>query len=200
MAPLDNSVWQFGPVVLALAMGFVFGWALDKGGMTRYHKIVNVFRFTDLAVLKFMMSAMVTGMVGIYLLVWAGQVELTAITPTIPIKNFGGGLLFGVGMALVGMCPGTVVAGAARGQLDYLIPGLGGFLTGGLIYGLLYPTINSLFDSFKNYGNAKLPELWHMSSALTVYVFALMIMLMLYTIAKLNLRRRDRVSPEAAES
>jgi uncharacterized membrane protein YedE/YeeE len=200
MAPLDNSVWEFGQVVLALVMGFFFGWALDKGGMTRYHKIVNVFRFTDLAVLKFMMSAMVTGLIGIYLLVWAGQVELTAITPTIPIKNLAGGLLFGVGMALVGMCPGTAVAGAARGQLDYLIPGLGGFLTGGLTYGLLYPTINSLFDGFKDYGNAKLPELWHMSSALTVYVFALMIMLMLYTIAKLNLRRRDRVSPDAAES
>jgi uncharacterized membrane protein YedE/YeeE len=200
MAPLDNSVWEFGQVVLALVMGFFFGWALDKGGMTRYHKIVNVFRFTDLAVLKFMMSAMVTGLIGIYLLVWAGQVELTAITPTIPIKNLAGGLLFGVGMALVGMCPGTAVAGAARGQLDYLIPGLGGFLTGGLTYGLLYPTINSLFDGFKDYGNAKLPELWHMSSALTVYVFALMIMLMLYTIAKLNLRRQDRVSPDAAES
>lgn len=197
MQPLDQSVWELGPIVVALIMGFLFGFALDKGGMTRYHKIVNVFRFTDLAVLKFMMSAMVTGMVGIYLLVWAGEVELTAITPTIPIKNFAGGLLFGMGMSLVGMCPGTMVSGAARGQLDYLIPGFGGFLTGALLYGFLYPTITDLFAGFKDYGNAKLPELWGLSSVLTVLVFAEAIILMLYLIQRLNLRRKDRLAAES---
>ena len=89
MAPLDNSTWVLSEIIVVVLLGFVFGWALDKGGMTRYHKIVNVFRFTDLAVLKFMMSAMVTGMVGIYVLYWAGAVELTAITPTIPLKRIG---------------------------------------------------------------------------------------------------------------
>jgi uncharacterized membrane protein YedE/YeeE len=193
MAPLDNSTWVFSEIIVALLLGFVFGFALDKGGMTRYHKIVNVFRFTDLAVLKFMMSAMITGMIGIYALKWTGQADLTAITPTIPLKNFAGGLLFGVGMSLVGMCPGTVIAGAARGQLDYLIAGIGGFLTGGLVYGFLYPTINAQFDQMKSYGNAKLPELWHMSSYLTVYVFAMMFIMMLYAIAKFNLHRPDHV-------
>jgi hypothetical protein len=206
MQPLDNSVWEFNEIIVAVLLGFLFGWALDKGGMTRYHKIVNVFRFTDLAVLKFMMSAMVTGMVGIYALNWMGEVDLAAITPTVPIKNFAGGLLFGVGMALIGMCPGTSVSGAARGQLDYLIPGLGGFLVGGLVYGMLYPTITEFFTDLqksghwyaKDYGHAKLPELWDLNSVLLVLVFAEAILLMLYLVDRLRLRRPDALTKKIA--
>ncbi len=204
MEPLDNSLWEFTPIVVAVALGFFFGFALDKGGMTRYHKIVNVFRFTDLAVLKFMMAAMVTGMVGIYFLIAVGEVELTAITPTIPIKNFAGGLLFGIGMSLVGMCPGTVVGGSGRGQLDYIIPGIAGFFVGALTYGMAYPTITEFFTNLQDkgyylaqdFGNAKLPELWQLNDVLLVFVFAQVIFLVLYLVAKFNLRRPDAVLPE----
>lgn len=193
MAPLDNSLWDVGQIVVVLLLGFGFGWALDKGGMTRHHKIVNVFRFTDLAVLKFMMSAMVTGMIGIYALYWAGEVEFTSVTETVPIKQIVGGLLFGAGMALVGMCPGTAIAGAGRGQLDYLIPGIGGLLTGALIYGLLYPRLDAAFESYHNYGTLKLPQLWEVSSVLLVLVVAQAILLLLYVLAKRDWRRRDRL-------
>jgi len=33
-----------------------FGFSFNKAGLTRYNKLVNVFRFTDLTVLKFMMT------------------------------------------------------------------------------------------------------------------------------------------------
>ncbi len=89
-------------IVITFLLGFGFGWALDKAGLTKYHKIVNVFRFTDLAVLKFMLSAMVTGMIGIYGLKWLGLVQLTPATPTYIVGNFIGGLIFGVGMAGAG--------------------------------------------------------------------------------------------------
>src|SRR5690349_9640076 len=122
-------------ILVALALGFLFGWVLDKGGLNRYYKIANVFRFTDLTVLRFMMSGMAVGMAGIYALKYFGLTDLTAGSPTILAANLIGGLVFGVGMALAGFCPGTAVAGAARGQIDYLIPGLLGFLTGGVIFG-----------------------------------------------------------------
>jgi hypothetical protein len=53
-------------IIAPLFIGFLVGFLLHKGGMTRYHKIVNVFRFTDMAVLKFMMSSLVVGLIGIY--------------------------------------------------------------------------------------------------------------------------------------
>ena len=54
--------------VLALVFGAFFGFSLNKAGLTKYHKIVNVFRFTDMAVLKFMMTALVVAMSGLFAL------------------------------------------------------------------------------------------------------------------------------------
>ena len=69
--------------VIALILGVVFGFALNKAGLTKYHKIVNVFRLTDLAVLKFMMTALVVSMAGLYLLRGLGLVTFpTSRRPT----------------------------------------------------------------------------------------------------------------------
>ena len=86
----------------ALIVGLIFGWILQKVGLTRYSKIVNVFRFTDLAVLKFMLTAIVVGATGIYFMYQMGWVSLTGTTPTYIVGNFIGGLIFGVGMAGAG--------------------------------------------------------------------------------------------------
>ena len=52
--------------ILALLLGLAFGFLLNKAGLNKYHKIVNVFRLADLAVLKFMMSGLVVSMIGLY--------------------------------------------------------------------------------------------------------------------------------------
>lgn len=85
-----------------LIVGLIFGWILHKVRLTQYSKIVNVFRFTDLAVLKFMLTAIVVGATGIYFLYEVGLVTLTGTTPTYIVGNLIGGLIFGVGMAGAG--------------------------------------------------------------------------------------------------
>lgn len=89
-------------LALALVFGVFFGFALNKAGLTKYHKIVNVFRFTDLTVLKFMMTALVVAMSGLYGLRGLGLVEFPNIPATYMVGNIVGGLIFGVGMALTG--------------------------------------------------------------------------------------------------
>jgi uncharacterized membrane protein YedE/YeeE len=89
--------------VTALVLGAAFGFALSKAGLTRYHKIVNVFRFTDLAVLKFMMTALIVAMAGIFGLNALGLVTLPTPPQTYVVGNVLGGLIFGVGMAGVGI-------------------------------------------------------------------------------------------------
>ncbi len=89
-------------VVLPLIFGLVFGFALNKAGLTKYHKIVNVFRFTDMAVLKFMMTALVVAMSGLYALRGLGLITFPSIPATYIVGNVIGGLIFGVGMALTG--------------------------------------------------------------------------------------------------
>lgn len=88
--------------LLALVFGAGFGFALNKAGLTKYNKIVNVFRFTDLAVLKFMMTALVVAMSGLYALRGLGLVAFPNVPATYMVGNIVGGLIFGVGMALTG--------------------------------------------------------------------------------------------------
>ncbi len=87
---------------IALVLGGMFGFALNKAGLTKYHKIVNVFRLTDMAVLKFMMTALVVAMIGLYGLRGLGLIAFPAVPATYVVGNLAGGLLFGVGMALTG--------------------------------------------------------------------------------------------------
>jgi uncharacterized protein len=88
--------------IIALFLGVFFGFSLNKAGLTKYHKIVNVFRFTDLAVLKFMMTTLVISMAGLYTLRGLGLVTFPAVPATYIVGNAIGGLIFGVGMALAG--------------------------------------------------------------------------------------------------
>lgn len=88
--------------IVTLLMGILFGFSLNKAGLTKYNKIVNVFRFTDMAVLKFMMTALVVSMSGLYILRGLGLITFPNVPATYIVGNLIGGLIFGIGMALTG--------------------------------------------------------------------------------------------------
>jgi len=91
-----NIMWT------ALIIGVLFGFLLNKAGLTRYYKIVNVFRLTDLSVIKFMMTAMLVAMIGLFGLRGLGVIQFPNIPATYIVGNLVGGLIFGVGMAISG--------------------------------------------------------------------------------------------------
>jgi len=88
--------------ILAIVFGVIFGFSLNKAGLTKYHKIVNVFRLTDLSVLKFLMTALMVAMSGLYALRGLGLLTFPNIPATYVVGNLVGGLIFGAGMALTG--------------------------------------------------------------------------------------------------
>jgi uncharacterized protein len=178
--------------ILAIVLGIFFGFALNKAGLTRYSKIVNVFRLNDMAVLKFMMTALVVTMLGVYPLRMLGVIEFPTVPSTYIVGNLLGGLIFGVGMALAGFCPGTAVAGAGEGKLDYLIPGLLGFLTGAALFGLTYDQVFPPISKIMNYGAAVIPDLWNVNAILVVFVFAVMALVLFYLIDRMGLQRKQK--------
>ncbi len=86
----------------SVIIGAGFGFALQKAGLGKYNKIVNVFRFTDLAVLKFMMTTLAVSMIGVFALKSVGIITLPPIPSTYIVGNLIGGLVFGIGMAAAG--------------------------------------------------------------------------------------------------
>lgn len=179
-------------IIIPLILGIAFGFSLNKAGLTKYHKIVNVFRLVDLAVLKFMMTALVVSMSGLFFLRGLGLVTFPSVPATYVVGNVVGGLIFGVGMALSGYCPGTCAAGAGEGKLDYLIPGVLGFLVGAGIYGLTYQDVFPRISEIANSGNVVIPDLWHLSPFLTVLLFALMAVFLFYLIDRASLHRKAK--------
>ncbi|MCA9915499.1 MAG: YeeE/YedE family protein [Anaerolineae bacterium] len=179
--------------MIALILGIAFGFSLNKAGLTKYHKIVNVFRLTDMAVLKFMMTTLVGSMSGLYLLRALGLVTFPAPPATYAVGNLIGGLIFGFGMALSGFCPGTCAAGSGEGKLDYLIPGLLGFFVGAAIYGLTYQQVFPIISNIANAGNVVIPDALDLSPLLTVLFFAVMSFFLFYLIDRAGLQRKKEI-------
>jgi len=182
-------------LILALVLGVLFGFALNKAGLTRYTKIVNVFRLSDMAVLKFMMTALVVTMIGVYPLRLLGIITFPTVPATYIVGNLVGGLIFGVGMSLAGFCPGTMAAGAGEGKLDYLIPGFLGFLAGAMLWGLTYDQVFPPISKIMNYGSVVIPDLWNVNAILAVFVFALMALILFYLIDRMGMHRSPKSLP-----
>ncbi len=88
--------------VFALLLGVGFGFSLNKAGLTKYHKIANQFRFKDMMVMKYIMTALAVAMIGLFGLKSLGWVTFPSVPSTYIVGNIFGGLIFGIGMALVG--------------------------------------------------------------------------------------------------
>jgi hypothetical protein len=147
---------------VALILGILFGFLLQKGGVTRYETIIGQLLLLDFTVLKVMLSAVLTGMLGIQILL---QFKLVALHPK--HGSFGasvlGGLIFGLGFGLLGYCPGTAAGAAGQGSLDALFGGVGGMLLGTAFYSEIYHRLEPSVLRWGTFGDIMLPELLHSS-------------------------------------
>jgi hypothetical protein len=145
---------------LQLGIGFFagigFGFFLQKGGVADYNVIIDQLLLRDFRVLKVMVTAVVTGMIGIYALRAAGLARLHtkdgSLGTTVP-----GPLLFGLGFGALGYCPGTSVAAVGHGALDALIGGIFGIMLGAAFYAAVYPRLRSILRR-GDFGDLTLPQ------------------------------------------
>ena len=149
-APLPLSLLAGSASALALAfgVGIGFGWFLERAGLGSASKLMGQFHLTDLAVFKVMFSAIVTAMLGLFWLSRIGAVDLSRVyvPETFVLPQVIGGLVFGAGMALAGLCPGTSCVAAATGRGDGIVV-VGGFFTGVLATALALPAMAPLYGS-----------------------------------------------------
>ncbi len=172
-------------VVKALVLGFLFGWSLHKAGLTHYARIVNVYRLRDLTVLRFMLTALVVGAFANQAGVALGFAASVPVPPT-SLANVIGGVVFGVGMATAGYCPGTVAAQAGEGHLDAWVAGLSGLLVGAIVFGLLQPNIMPKLAPLGALGRVTVAGLTGASPWLVLLVFAQLVVLTLTLTARVG--------------
>jgi uncharacterized protein len=109
------------------------------------------------------------------------------IKPTRYAANILGGLLFGVGFALLSYCPGTGAAALGQGNFDALA-GILGLMAGSYLYaessGLLERTVLKWGDR----GKLMLPELVGLSRATFVLLFASLLVVVLVVLDRVTIR------------
>jgi len=147
---------------IALAIGIAFGWCLERSGMGSARKLAGQFYLTDLTVFKVMFSAIVTAMLGVFWLGWLGVVNVSRIyvPETFILPQLVGGIVFGIGFAIGGLCPGTSCVSAATGRVDGLMVVLGMF-AGVLVTGALFSSLEPFYNSTPR-GQLTLPTLFHL--------------------------------------
>ncbi|MDP3720520.1 MAG: YeeE/YedE thiosulfate transporter family protein [Acidobacteriota bacterium] len=144
-------------LVLGLLFGLIFGFLLQKGGVAKYHILLGVLLLEDFTVVKVMLSAIIVGSIGVFSLYALGLVKLH-IKPTRYAANISGGLLFGVGFALIGYCPGTGAAALGQGNWD-AIAGVAGLMLGSYLFAEASGWLGKTLMKVGDRGKLMLPEL-----------------------------------------
>jgi hypothetical protein len=145
-------------LALGLIMGVVFGFLLQKGGVTNYDVIIGQLLLVDFTVVKIMLSAVITGTLGVHLLRNLGMAQLHPKPGSVGASVIGG-LIFGVGFGTLGYCPGTVAGAVGQGYLDALFGGFIGILIGAGIFAALYPRLEAGVLHKGDFGELTLPQL-----------------------------------------
>jgi len=137
-----------GSLAVALVIGIAFGAALERAGLGSARKLVGQFYVTDLTVFQVMFTAIVVASLGVF---WLDRFDVIdasqlAVPDTWLVPQLVGGLVFGVGMATAGLCPGTSCVAAATGRGDGVAV-LVGMAAGVLVAGLAVEPLRAFYEA-----------------------------------------------------
>ncbi len=154
---------------LGLFTGVLFGFFLQKGRVLRFEKQVGAMLLKDMTILKFMLSAILVGMVGIHFLADAGVIALSHKPMNLGAVLLGGAL-FGAGWAVMGYCPGTSIGALGEGRWHAIFP-VFGMVTGAALYAELYPFFKSTVYAWNDLGKIGVAESLGVSFWVVIPVF-----------------------------
>lgn len=170
--------------IQAIIFGLIFGFLLQKGGVGKYHVLEGQLLLHDFTVAIIMLSAIVVGMVGIYCLQQVTHIKMH-IVPTNIGANILGGLIFGVGFALAGYCPGTGAVALGQGDLPAVIFIIG-LVIGSYVYAEASQFLRRTVETWGSMGQITLPSVLGVQTGAFVAVLALMLSGVLFILRRLQ--------------
>jgi uncharacterized membrane protein YedE/YeeE len=173
-------------LLLGAAFGIAFGYLLQKGGVAKYHVLVGMLLLEDFTVAKVMLTAIIVGSLGVFSLHGLGLVKLH-IKPTRYAANVIGGMLFGVGFALMGYCPGTGAAALGQGNWDALA-GVAGLMLGSYLFAEASGYLDGTLMKVGDRGKLMLNEVLGIRLPIFLIAFLSLLIAVLFAIDRLSAR------------
>jgi len=135
-------------IILAGVFGLLFGFILYKSGAANPQRIIDMLRLKDFHLVKVILLAIGTSSLSLFTLSALGIIDAHFSIKTAYVGVMVGGLIFGIGWAISGFCPGTSVSALGAGRKDAFVF-IGGGLVGAFIFMLIYGSIKDtvLFDN-----------------------------------------------------
>jgi uncharacterized protein len=164
-------------LTVSLGIGILFGFLLQKGGVTRYDVIIGQLLLKDWTVVKIMLSAVITGTLGVHALHSLKLVQLHPKPGSIGTSLIGG-LIFGIGFAVLGYCPGTAMGAVGQGSLD-AIAGIAGIIIGAGLFAAFYSKLKSTILQFGEFGDLTIPRYLRVNEWIVVIPAAIMLIALL---------------------
>ena len=162
-------------LLYGLVTGVLFGILLQRAEVLRFDKQVGALRLKDMTIFKFMLSAIVVGAVGIYLLKDLGLINLSLKSTSIGAQAVGGAL-FGIGWAVLGYCPGTAGGALGEGRVDAAW-GIAGMLAGGALHAWAYPFLKNNIETIGDFGKITVPQILGINHWIVILVFSAVVLL-----------------------
>jgi hypothetical protein len=132
-------------IIVGIAMGIVFGFALEKSRVFEPGIIVGQMQLRNFIMLKVFLTAVATGAVVLAVLNGFGYVKLQPKAAAYA-ADIVGELLLGAGISLAGACPGTTLAQIGAGYRDAFFTLVGG-LFGAVAFSYVQPALGKTFLS-----------------------------------------------------
>jgi hypothetical protein len=163
---------------IGLVIGILFGFLLQRSGVTKYDVILNQLLLTDFTVVKVMLSAIITGMLGVHLFKSLGLARLHPKPGSVGTSVVGG-LIFGVAFGILGYCPGTIAGAVGQGSLDAMIGGTMGILVGSGLFATVYSKLQKPILMQGDFGTLTLPELFKVNAWVVAIPVAVLLVVLL---------------------
>jgi uncharacterized membrane protein YedE/YeeE len=173
-----------GSVWTVLFIGFVFGAIILYSRLDKFEKMAGFMIFEDTLVPRMAMTTVALSALGFYFLTQNGYATFS-VKPLILGGIILGGILFGIGLVILGKCPSAFFVSVSEGRVDALVGVVGGMF-GGLVFTLIYPWIEPFLGP--DLGPLRVSDFFVDYGLLIVIIFSATLLITAYLLPTLEYR------------
>ena len=169
-----------------LFFGILFGILIRYANLNRFNVISGDSTLKDLTVAKTILLVIGVGAILLSIEIALGLASYH-VKPFIIGGIILGGIIFGIGMAILGYCPGTLPVSLGEGSIDAFVGILGG-LVGGLTFTWVLPAIKPILGP--NYGKISLDSI--IGSQPILFFILLIIISIIFIVLAFVLHKKEK--------